>query len=47
MGDPLIWLKHKDADPLISCKILKREGINHPGQATMEEFKGFLDSDII
>ena len=21
-------------------KILKREGINHPGQATMEEFKG-------
>ena len=24
-------------------KILKREGISHPGQATMEEFKGFLD----
>ena len=24
-------------------KILKREGISHPGQATMEEFKGSLD----
>jgi lipopolysaccharide/colanic/teichoic acid biosynthesis glycosyltransferase len=24
-------------------KIIKREGINHPGQATMEEFKGLLD----
>ena len=24
-------------------KILKREGINQPGQATMEEFKGLLD----
>lgn len=23
-------------------KILKREGISHPGQTTMEEFKGFL-----
>jgi len=24
-------------------KILKREGISHPGQATMEEFKSLLD----
>jgi sugar transferase EpsL len=24
-------------------KILKREGISQPGQATMEEFKGLLD----
>lgn len=24
-------------------KILKHEGINQPGQATMEEFKGYLD----
>lgn len=24
-------------------KILKREGINQPGQSTMEEFKGLLD----
>jgi sugar transferase EpsL len=24
-------------------KILKREGISHPGQATMEEFRGSLD----
>jgi sugar transferase EpsL len=26
-------------------KILKREGISHPGQATMEEFKGSLTGD--
>jgi sugar transferase EpsL len=36
------WLDLKIIFLTIS-KILKREGISHPGQATMEEFKGFLD----
>jgi hypothetical protein len=27
-------------------KILKREGISQPGQATMEEFKGSLDHNV-
>ena len=34
-----LWLDIKIIGMTI-WKILKREGINHPGQATMEEFKG-------
>jgi len=34
-----LWLDVKIIGMTI-WKILKREGINHPGQATMEEFKG-------
>ena len=34
-----LWLDVKIIGRTIG-KILKREGINHPGQATMEEFKG-------
>jgi len=39
VGHRSLWLDIKIIGMTI-WKILKREGINHPGQATMEEFKG-------
>jgi sugar transferase EpsL len=39
-----VWLDIKIIGMTI-WKILKREGINHPGQATMEEFKGTINEE--
>jgi sugar transferase EpsL len=39
-----LWLDIKIMGMTI-WKILKREGINHPGQATMEEFKGTIHEE--
>jgi lipopolysaccharide/colanic/teichoic acid biosynthesis glycosyltransferase len=39
-----VWLDIKIIGMTI-WKILKREGINHPGQATMEEFKGTIHEE--
>ncbi len=40
-----LWLDIKIIAMTI-WKILKREGISQPGQATMEEFKGSLDHNV-
>ena len=40
-----LWLDHKII-ALTIWKILNREGINQPGQATMEEFKGSISIEV-
>jgi len=39
-----LWLDIKIIGMTI-WKILRREGINHPGHATMEEFKGTVHEE--
>ena len=41
-----LWLDWKIA-LLTVWKILTREGINHPGQATMEEYRGLSDTSLL
>ncbi len=45
VDDWSLWLDIKIIAMTI-WKILKREGISQPGQATMEEFKGSLDHNV-